>query len=152
MASYVALSIPVVCAIAGSLLINLPLRDREGLLRTLGSVTRPLYLVFLLVVGASWDFLAWQGWVLALVYATARLVGTAIGSTWASSLEPKLLPDGRALLTALAPQSPVAVVVIVAASMVWVGYRPVSTDWTISAVVIGAVLIELMARPFRRQP
>lgn len=147
-AGYLALSVPVLCAIAGAMLINLPMRDPQGLLETLDSITRPLYLLFLLIVGASWHLMAWQGWALAVAYAAARFVGTWIGCGWASTIEPSL-PDRRELVAALAPQSPVAIVVIVAANTAWGGERAVASQWTVTAIVVGAILVDLMVRPLR---
>ncbi|MBK9366806.1 MAG: hypothetical protein IPN01_10860 [Deltaproteobacteria bacterium] len=146
---YMALSVPVVCAFAGATLINLPVRDREGLVSTLDSVSRPLYLVSLVIVGATWDIGLWQGWVLALVYAFARLLGALLGGLWAKHVEPEGLPSRAEFISALIPQSPVAVVVIVAASTAWVGERPESVRWTITAVILGAVFVDILARPLR---
>ena len=146
---YMALSVPVVCAFAGATLINLPVRDREGLVSTLDSVSRPLYLVSLVIVGATWDIGLWQGWVLALVYAFARLLGALLGGLWAKHVEPEGLPSRAEFISALIPQSPVAVVVIVAASTAWVGERPQSVRWTITAVILGAVFVDILARPLR---
>lgn len=144
---YMALSVPVVCAFAGATLINLPVRDPEGLVSTLDSVSRPLYLVSLVIVGATWSVGLWQGWVLALVYAFARLLGAILGGLWAKHLEPAGLPSRATFIGALIPQSPVAVVIIVAASTAWVGERPESVRWTITAVILGAVFVDLLARP-----
>ncbi len=144
---YMALSVPVVCAFAGATLINLPVRDPEGLVSTLDSVSRPLYLVSLVIVGATWDLGLWQGWALALVYAFARLLGAIVGGLWAKHLEPEGLPSRATFIGALIPQSPVAVVIIVAASTAWVGERPDSVRWTITAVILGAVFVDILARP-----
>ena len=116
---------------------------------TLDSVSRPLYLVSLVIVGATWDIGLWQGWVLALVYAFARLLGALLGGLWAKHVEPEGLPSRAEFISALIPQSPVAVVVIVAASTAWVGERPESVRWTITAVILGAVFVDILARPLR---
>lgn len=146
---YMALSVPVVCAFAGATLINLPVRDRDGLVSTLDSVSRPLYLVSLVIVGATWNLGLWQGWALAVLYAVARLVGALLGGIWAKHLEPEGLPSRPDFIGALIPQSPVAVVIIVAASTAWVGVRPDSVRWTITAVILGAVFVDVLARPLR---
>jgi hypothetical protein len=144
-AGYLALSIPVTCALAGAMLANLPLRDRAGLDSLLNSVERPLYLIFLLIVGASWSPWDWQGWALGLVFVFTRLLGKFIGSFWAKRVGPEALPSTYPLALSLLPQSPIAIVVIVSASPL------LDTDHTlfqrtIHAVIIGGILSEVIAK------
>ena len=94
-AGYLALSVPVICAIAGALMANLPMRDLEGLRATLAMVERPIYLIFLLVVGAAWRPGEWQGWVLAPAFVLARVAGKRLGAIWSKRAGPKELPSAR---------------------------------------------------------
>jgi hypothetical protein len=144
-AGYLSLSIPVTCALAGALLTNLPLADRAGLDALLTSVERPLYLIFLLVVGASWYPWDWQGWALGLLFVLARWIGKLIGSFWAKRVGPADLPPTYALTVALFPQSPIAIVVIVSAAGFF-PLDPVVMHWIIHAVLFAGILTDILAK------
>ncbi|NUQ79382.1 MAG: hypothetical protein HUU21_38215 [Polyangiaceae bacterium] len=150
MAGYLALSVPVVCAIAGAQLANLPLRDLTGLRKTLVSVERPLYLVFLLIVGASWRPTEWQGWVIAPAFVLARTAGKRLGAIWSRRVGPADLPSARAMALALTPQSPISIVAMVSAATLYQGYHPDRVRWGINAVIIGGVLTEIVVRFLER--
>ncbi len=143
------LSVPVICALAGALLANMPLRDPEGLRRTLEEVERPLYLVFLLVVGAYWRPSEWQGWALAPVFVLARTMGKYLGAMLSLRLGPKGLPSPREMTLALMPQSPAAVVLIVAAATLY-GPAEERIRWATTAVIVGGVLTEIVIRALQR--
>jgi hypothetical protein len=150
MAGYLALSVPVVCAIAGAQLANLPLRDLEGLRKTLLDVERPLYLVFLLIVGASWRPTEWQGWVIAPAFVLARTSGKRLGAIWGRRVGPPELPGARAMTLALTPQSPISIVAMVSAATLYQGSHPDRVRWAINAVIIGGVLTEIVVRVLER--
>jgi Kef-type K+ transport system membrane component KefB len=151
MAGYLALSVPVVCAIAGALLANLPMRDKKGFQRVLMDVERPLYLIFLVVIGASWRPGEWQGWVIAPAFVLARVAGKRLGAIWARRLGTSPdLPSARHLAIALAPQSPIAVVAIVSAATLYRGEHEDRVRWAINAVIIGGVLTEVVVRILER--
>jgi hypothetical protein len=145
-AGYLALSVPVICAIAGALLANLPLRDLAGLRATLMTIERPIYLIFLLVVGATWRPGEWQGWVLAPAFVLARVAGKRLGAIWSKRAGPKELPSAGMLALALAPQSPISIVVIVSAATLYQGQGAERVRWAINAVIIGGVLSEFVVR------
>ncbi len=151
MAGYLALSVPVVCAIAGAQLANLPLRDLEGLRKTLLDVERPLYLVFLLIVGATWRPTEWQGWVIAPAFVLARTAGKRLGAIWSRRVGPPELPGARAMALALTPQSPISIVAMVSAATLYQGYHPDRVRWGLNAVIIGGVLTEVVIRLFERR-
>jgi hypothetical protein len=150
-AGYLSLSVPVVCAIAGALLANLPIRDREGLTKLLLDVERPIYLIFLMVVGASWRPEDWQGWLLAPVFVLARLSGKGLGSIWAKRIGPEALPAPGALSLELMPQSPIAVVVIVGTATRYGGAPPKFVLWAVNAIILGSLLTELLVRLLQRR-
>jgi hypothetical protein len=114
-------------------------------------VERPLYLLFLLFVGASWQPLEWQGWVLAVAFVVARVAGKSLGALWAKRLGPTELPPVKWLALALMPQSPIAIVVMVSAATLYPGEPPAVVRWSINAMIIGSVLTESVVRFFRRQ-
>jgi hypothetical protein len=150
MAGYLALSVPVVCAVAGALLANLPMSDAEGFKRTLLDVERPLYLIFLVVVGASWRPSEWQGWILAPTFVFARVIGKRLGAIWSKRLGPPDLPSARELSLALVPQSPIAIVAVVSASTLFHNSNIERIHWATNAVIIGGVLTELVVRALER--
>jgi hypothetical protein len=150
LAGYLALSAPVICAIAGALLANLPMGDRRGFTKILLDVERPIYLIFLMFVGASWRPLEWQGWVLGAAFALARVTGKILGAVWAKRLGPSQLPPPRWLALALMPQSPIAIVVMVSAATLHPGEPPPVVRWCINAMIIGSVLTEIGVRFARR--
>jgi hypothetical protein len=146
MARQLGLSVPVICALAGAMLANLPLRDPDGLRRTLELVERPLYLVFLLVVGAYWKPSEWQGWALAPVFVAARAVGKYLGAMLSLRVGPAGLPSPREMTLALVPQSPASIVLIVAAAMLYNDPGDFRIRWAITAIIVGGVLTELVIR------
>lgn len=150
MAGYLSLSVPVVCAIAGALLANLPLRDADGLKRILDDVERPVYLVFLLIVGASWRPGEWQGWIVAPCFVFARVIGKHIGAVLARRVGPPDLPAARDMSIALMPQSPISVVAIVAAGTLYQTSGQDRIRWALNAVIIGGVLTEVVVRTIQR--
>lgn len=150
MAGYLALSVPVVCAIAGAQLANLPMRDLNGLRKILVDVERPLYLVFLLIVGAAWRPTEWQGWVIAPAFVLARTAGKRLGAIWSRRVGPPGLPGPRAMALALTPQSPLSIVAIVSAATLYRGSHPDRVRWGINAVIIGGVLTEIVVRFLER--
>jgi len=145
MSRQLGLSVPVICALAGAMLANLPLRDPDGLRRTLETVERPLYLVFLLVVGAYWRPGEWQGWALAPVFVLARAIGKYLGAMLSLRVGPAGLPSPREMALALMPQSPASIVLIVAAAMLY-GPSEARVRWATTAVIVGGVLTELVIR------
>jgi hypothetical protein len=150
MAGYLAISPLVPCCIAGALLTNLPLSDRASLRATIVQVERPLYLIFLLVAGASWDARSWQGWVLVPLFVLSRVGGKIAGARLAVRTGPRQLPDAGTLGLALSPQSPIAIATVVSYTTL---YRPASpgfVDWLTTAVVGGAVVTELGVQAIAR--
>jgi len=149
MAGALALSVPVTCAMAGALLANLPIPDDQGVRKILIEFEGPLYLVFLVVVGASWDPRPWQGWAIGLGFAVARAYGKALGGRLAARTVPGL-PKEEVVFSALLPQSPIAIVVMVAAAMLH-GGGDATIGWLIHAIILSAVLTELLAFFVRRR-
>lgn len=150
MAGYLALSVPVLCAVAGALLANLPAPDRVSLEKTLLDVERPLYLIFLLVAGASWRPDEWQGWVLAMPFVASRVIGKLLGAALCKRNH-AALPPTPVLTLALLPQSPIAIVVIASAALL-PGVEKEFFRWATNAVVVGGLLTEIMVRLLQRLP
>lgn len=150
MAGYLALSVAVVCALAGAVLINSPLHNSEGIVATLRDVERPLYFFFLFIVGAAWRPDEWQGWVLGLVFALSRGYGKVIAARVASWMETEL-PDWRPLAVSILPESTVAIVVLFSATTLGGGGASEPVRWAINAVIVGSVLTEIAVQTFQRR-
>jgi Kef-type K+ transport system membrane component KefB len=144
MAGYLSLSVPVIGAMAGALLANLPVPDADGLRKILSDFERPLYLFFLVIVGASWHPSEWQGWAIAGAFTIARVYGKVLGSRLAVRAM-QGLPPARVVANTLMHQSPIAVVVIVAAGAASGGEQSAIVHWSINAVIVSAALTEVLA-------
>lgn len=150
MAGYLALSVAVVCALAGAVLINSPLHNSERIVATLRDVERPLYFLFLFIVGAAWRPDEWQGWVLGLVFALSRGYGKVIAARVAAWMETEL-PDWRPLAVSILPESTVAIVVLFSATTLGGGGSSEPVRWAINAVIVGSVLTEIAVQTFQRR-
>jgi Kef-type K+ transport system membrane component KefB len=142
-AAYLQLSPVVVAFVAGIMVANLPGTLKEQLQPTLRHFERPIYLLFLFVVGALWNLDDWRSWVLAIVFAAARLAGKYLGArlTWRrENLEAR-----KAL--ALAPMGPLAIAIVVSGRLLYSGGN---IAFVSSAVVGGALLTEIMLQAGRR--
>ncbi|HUP50409.1 MAG TPA: hypothetical protein VNA04_16660 [Thermoanaerobaculia bacterium] len=149
-AGYLALSVPVVCALAGAVLANVPYRHKARLEATLGDFERPMYLLFLFLVGTTWRPLEWQGWALGVLFAVTRGYGKLVGARAAVRVAPADLPSARNLTLAVLPESAVAIVVIF--SLATLDPEPVpGIAWGINAVIIGSVLTEVFVQAMQRR-
>jgi hypothetical protein len=150
MAGYLALSVSVVCALAGAVLINFPVHHGERIVQTLRDVERPIYFLFLFIVGTAWRPDEWQGWALGAVFALSRGYGKVIAARIASWME-KDLPEWRPLAVSLLPESTVAIVVLFSATTLGVGAESAPVRWAINAVIVGSVLTEVAVQAFQRR-
>ncbi|MFZ5481221.1 MAG: hypothetical protein ACOZNI_30965 [Myxococcota bacterium] len=151
LAAYLALSGAVVCALAGAVLANLPLPDRRNFLKLLHEVERPLYLVFLVIVGATWRPFEVAGWLLAAAYVVGRVGGKWLATRVATRLEPSL-PHPVSLARALVPQGPVAILVMAAAATLYGETAPRAVGWAVHAAIVGALATDVLARALRPHP
>ncbi|MEZ0314346.1 MAG: cation:proton antiporter [Myxococcota bacterium] len=142
-AAYLSLSPVVVAFVAGVMVANLPGSLKEQLQPTLRRFERPIYLLFLFVVGAIWNVADWRSWALAVLFAAMRLTGKYLAArlTWRrENLELR-----RAL--ALAPMGPIAIAIAVSGQLL---YRGGAIALVASAVVGGALLTEIILQAGRR--
>ncbi|HUP44229.1 MAG TPA: hypothetical protein VM779_01835 [Thermoanaerobaculia bacterium] len=149
-AGYLALSVPVVCALAGAVLANMPYRNRARLEAMLGEFERPIYLLFLFLVGTAWRPLEWQGWVLGVVFALSRAYGKLVGARAAVRVSPEDLPPPRTLALSLLPGSAIAIVVIFSLATLDADLIP-AVAWGVNAVIVGSVLTEIFVQSMQRR-
>lgn len=149
MAGYLALAVAVVCALAGVVLINFPMRGSDRLVATLREFERPMYFLFLFVVGAAWQPGEWQGWVLGVVFAASRAYGKIVAARIATWIDPALA-EWRPFAVALLPESTIAIVVLFSATAMHMGGDAAPVRWAINAVIVGSVLTEIAVQAFQR--
>jgi hypothetical protein len=154
MAGYLALAVAVVCALAGAVLINFPVRQGERIVATLREVERPIYFLFLFIVGAAWRPDEWQGWLLAIVFAVSRGYGKIVAVRTARLFD-KELPEWKPFAVALLPESTIAVVVLFSATALSNTGAGAGENaplrWAVNAVIVGSILTEVAVQWFQRR-
>ena len=150
LAGYLYLSPIVICFLAGALVTNFPCQQRESIFRILNHLERPIHLLFLIIVGATWDVFDWRGWIVVPLFVAARVIGKWLGIFAAKQTVGRDLPQGyadqRALVT---PVSALAIALVI--SVHGLGGTGLGiTDgggasmWITTVVIGGAVLTELL--------
>ncbi len=130
-----------VCFLIGVTLSHLPGELRRRATPILRQLERPLELLFLAAVGASWDFVDWRGWALLPVFVVVRSVSAAVA---------RLAVAGVAGCGGAAPQpwhllpvGPMAIALVVSVQSLAGADSP---RWLVSTVVGGAMLTDLLIR------
>jgi hypothetical protein len=150
MAGYLALAVAVVCSLAGAVLINFPVLREERILRTLRDVERPLYFLFLFIIGVAWRPDEWQGWVLGIVFALSRGYGKVLAARIASAMDPNL-PPWKPLAVSLLPESTIAIVVLFSATAADPASDATAMRWAVNAVIVGSILTEIVVQAVQRR-
>jgi hypothetical protein len=148
MAGYLRLSPVVVCFVAGVLLVNFPGHYRERLEQALAHLERPIYLVFLVVVGALWNMADLQGWALMVVFVIARFAGKWVGvQLGRRQSDIELLPDAQSSLV-IAPMGALSIAIVVGAEILYPGG---SISQIVTAIVGGAIVTEILVQALTRR-
>jgi hypothetical protein len=147
-AANLRLSPVVVCFVMGLLVTNAPGPYKADLQATLARLERPLYFLFLLIVGAIWNLDDWRGWALMLVFVAGRLLGNLSGVHLANAASGLglSLPERRAL--AVAPLGSLALAVVISAQLLYPGG---SISLIVTAIVGGAVVTEVLVQLIMRR-
>lgn len=152
LSGYLALSPLVICFLAGVLLRNLPGEDKDQLEDAFRRLERPIYLLFLVIVGALWNIGDWRGWALLPVFVIARFAGRWIGARTARSLpedeRPSALDDTDDRDLVSPPMGQLALAFVVTAQTL---YASPGVQAIVTAVVGGAVLIEISVQVLSRR-
>lgn len=137
----------VVCFLAGVLLRNLPGEEKADLLAVFHRLERPIYLVFLLIVGALWRIDDWRGWALLPVFVLARVGGRYLGARAARRLPKDARPPEldttsiRELITP--PMGQLAIAFVVTAQAL---YESPAIRAIVTAVIGGSILTEILVQ------
>lgn len=141
-AGILRLSPVVVCFVAGVLLANFPGEYKLRLRQTLIRLERPIYFLFLTVVGALWTAGDPTGWVLMAAFVAARLLARAAAMRfdWGGQLVLEA-PARRALV--FGPMGGLPVAIVVNAGILYPGR---SVSWMVTAVLGGAIVSEVLVQ------
>ncbi len=139
LSAYLRLPPLAVSFLIGTMLTNLPGDLRTRLAPILRRLERPLQLLFLAAVGASWDFGDWRGWALLPVFVAVRAV--AAGAARRAAARTSDLVDATPRLWHLEPVGLMAIALVVSVQTL---YAADSLRWLVSTVVGGAMLTELL--------
>jgi hypothetical protein len=152
LAGFLLLSPIAVCFVAGALVTNFPCEQRDRIFLILNQLERPIQLLFLIIVGATWDYTDWRAWALVPMFVVARIVGKWTGIFAAKSTVGKNLPEGyadrRAMVT---PVSALSIALVISlygltgqiVHLVDNSPSPVPI-WIATVVIGGAVVTEIL--------
>ncbi|HWV37497.1 MAG TPA: cation:proton antiporter [Vulgatibacter sp.] len=147
-ASALFLSPIVVCFVAGVLLANFPGASKDRLGEALEKLERPIYLLFLVVVGAIWNFEDWRGWVLLVVFVAARLTGKWLGAHLTSRYTNFDTLAHERWISNRAPMGQLSIAIVVSAQLLFPhGSIPI----VVTAVIGGAIVTEVLVQVFARK-
>jgi hypothetical protein len=143
MAGYLRLSPVVVCFVVGLLLGNFPGPYKEAVHRSLARVERPIYLAFLVVVGAIWDVTAWRGWVLLSAFLLCRVVAKGLGLWIIGKAEAVEVPASAARAITIAPIGALSIAIVVNA---WLLYPQGAISPIVTVILGGAIMMEIASQ------
>lgn len=135
------LPVPVLAALAGAVLANLPGTHESPVRAIVHELERPLLLLLLVVLGAGWRPLAPAALALGGVFVAARLLGRLGGAVLLRRVSDELPPTQR-LTSLLLKASPVLPVLVA-------GGLPLAPDaavgaWVGHGVLAGALVTQLL--------
>lgn len=151
MASNLRLPPVVVCFVVGFLLANLPGHYRDRVQKTLQRLERPIYLLFLLIVGAELQVTDHRGWVLMAAFVVARLAGNALGTRLGErAARLQLSPSARGVLFA-SPLSALSIALVVSARLLYTqSDQSGALAQLTTAIVGGSITTEVLAQILTR--
>lgn len=137
------LSPVTVCFVGGMVLANFPGPYKDRVRETLERLERPIYLLFLIVVGASLRVDESAGWILMAAFVLARILGFAIGAGLA--FDARGLPLGRLgwLVLVVPPMGSLPIAVVISAKLL---YPDGAISELVTAVVGGAFISEIIVQ------
>ncbi len=137
----------VVCFLAGVVLRNVPGGNKATLEAAFTRLERPVYLLFLTIVGALWQIDDWRGWLLLVVFVLARVGGRYLGARAARRLpkanRPPSLEGTPDRELVLAPMGQLAIALVVTAQTL---YDSQAVRAAVTAVIGGSIVSEILAR------
>jgi hypothetical protein len=147
LASTFSLAPLVVCFLAGVVLRNLPSDDTKQLEDAFGRLERPIYHLFLVIVGAVWRPESYEGWLLLPVFVVVRSLGRFAGARFARSLptdsRPEALTHTSDFDLVSPPMGQLAIAFIVTAQTL---HASDALRAMVTPVVVGGIVIEVIVQ------
>jgi Kef-type K+ transport system membrane component KefB len=135
----------VVCFLAGVLLRNLPGDDKHALEGSFSQLERPIYHLFLLIVGALWRPEEGAGWLLLPAFLVARTLGrwggARLGRVVPAADRPAALAETDDRDLVLPPMGQLAIAFVITAQTL---YESPAVRAMVNAVVVSAVVLEVL--------
>jgi hypothetical protein len=147
MAGNLRLSSVVTCFLAGLFLGNAPGAYKPRLAETLERLERPIYLLFLAVVGAIWRPGAWREWALMGIFVAARLAGKFLGTYEGTFRSRVVLSDEARRALSVAPMGALPLAIVVSAMLLYPGE---SVSHLVTAILGGAIVTEVLVQSLAR--
>ncbi len=141
MATFLRLSAVVVCFFAGAVLVNFPSPWKAQVGEALARLERPVYFLFLVIAGALWRQIGWQGWMLMFAFIISRIAAKwfAVGILRRQMPETLTRLEQRGLI--IGPIGALSIAIVVNAQDLYSGP---SIPSTVTAVIGGAILTEII--------
>ena len=139
----------VVCFVVGLLLANFPGHYKDQLGEALSRLERPIYLLFLLVVGALWDISDRRGWALMVAFVAARFLGKWLGTRVVEQREELRLDASARAALVVAPMGALSIAIVVNAQILYPGG---SISSIVTAIVGGSIVTEVLVQLLTRGP
>ena len=138
----------VVCFLAGVLYRNLPAgTDKREIEDAFSRLERPIYHLFLLIVGALWRPELLAGWLVLPLFLVARTLGRFLGARMARSLpegeRPSSLADTPDADLVLPPMGQLAIAFVITAQTL---YESAAVRAMVTAVIGGSIVMELVVQ------
>jgi hypothetical protein len=147
LASFLRLAVIPVCAIAGTVVSELPGAWKEQVRSVLVHMERPVFFVLLVVAGALWRPLEWQGWALMVVLVISRWAGKSLAAWLIGRREPDVLGAEERKGLVLAPIGTFAIAIVITARDLYPGAR---VPWMLTAAIGGAIVSEIVLQVRKR--
>ena len=152
LASTFSLAPLVVCFMAGVVLRNLPSDDTQQLQDAFGRLERPIYHLFLVIVGALWRPEAFEGWLILPVFVVVRALGRWVGARSARALaddaRPAGLNDTSDFDLVSPPMGQLAIAFIITAQTL---HASDAMRAMVTTVVVGGIVIEMVVQLVSRR-
>lgn len=152
LASTFSLAPLVVCFMAGVVLRNLPSDDKQQLQDAFARLERPIYHLFLVIVGALWRPEAFEGWLVLPVFVAVRALGRWVGARSARALaddaRPEALKDTSDFDLVSPPMGQLAIAFIITAQTL---HATTAMRAMVTTVVVGGIVIEVVVQLVSRR-
>jgi hypothetical protein len=143
MASFLRLAALAVCFLSGLLLADMPGKWREQMKTIMSRMDKPVLFILLVVAGALWRPLEWQGWALLGVLVLGRLAGTTISLFVLKRAASGLLNSAEQRMVKYSPIGVFSLAVVLSVHDL---YPTTRVSWLLTAVLGSVVLGEALLR------